>query len=169
VTWKEGRQCPDTTLIRFVHRRLPHPSLMLDIGSGEGANARELRERHHNVITVDKDPNVECTLPCDIHDLELPLGSFDLIYDINTLCHVRVPPYNKIKGWLKSDGYFFSICPTYMAPDYISEGKEFTRKTSQYEMRQVLELVFGFVSISERIEPDFRDNMLDSWIVEARP
>ena len=176
MTWVFGRQVPDTSLIRFVSHTFPHPATMLDIGSGEGANARELRLRWHEVITVDKDPTVECNHCCDIRDYRPdPWESFDLVYDINTLCHVENPPFEKIRSWLKPKGVFLTICPTHSAPPYIREGKSFTRTTSQYDLRETLQPFFANMKIYERFEPAFRidddencKDFLDSWIAVCR-
>ena len=170
MTWAFGRQTPDNSLMRFVSRRFFSPATFLDIGSGEGANARELREkpRYHKVITLDKDPNVEANHCCDINNYK-PDEQFDLIYDINTLCHVEDPPFKKIRSWLKPAGVFFSICPTALAPEYIALGKDFTRRVDELELRWMLDPFFAIVKIEWRSEPDFRGNQLESWIVEARP
>ena len=171
MTWKEGRQTPDTALMRFVARRFAaQQALMLDIGSGEGANARELADRGFNVVTVDKDPETSAKIHKDVCDLEFGSPLFDLIYDINTLCHVKNPPFEKIRSWLKpKTGIFFSIWPTHEAPDYICEGKEYTCRIHVWALREMLEPHFSKVIIDERMEPDFRDEYLYSWIVEAKP
>ena len=171
MTWKEGRQVPDTALIRFVSRRFSYPATLLDIGSGEGANARELRERGHEVITVDKDPNVECNHPCDIMDYHPdPWEAYDLIYDINTLCHVEYPPYMRISSWLRPGGLFFSICPAIWTDgkERIGRGKEFTRFITAVDLKAVLQLSFSTVQLYERKEPDFLGNNIHSWIVVAQ-
>ena len=127
MVWAFGRQTPDNNLMRYVAHRFAYPATFLDIGSGEGANARELRERNHNVITVDKDPAVECNHPCDIRDFNPTWREgvpYDLVYDINTLCHVEDPPFEKIRSWLKPEGVFFSVCPTHHGPKYIA-GRRF--------------------------------------------
>ncbi len=171
VRWKYGRQTPDTSLMRFVGRRFPWFAYMLDIGSGEGANARELRLRGYEVLTIDKDPSVDPDLCIDIRWWKPVVpGHLDLIYDVNTLCHVEDPPFERIKSWLKSDGIFFSICPTALAPKYVEEGKDYTRRVDELELRLMLEPFFSFVKIRYREEPGYRgeDDQLHSWIVEAR-
>ncbi len=176
-TWAKGRQAPDTALLRFVAHRFPYTATCLDIGSGEGANARELSRRGSRVFSIDKDPTIAHPLwnfpewhVCDDicqHDYK---GPFDLIYDINTLCHVEYPPWKKIASWLKPErGIFFSICPTYNAPPYIGIGKEFTRTYAELGLRETLKPYFGEVTIYRRTEPDFLGHDLDSWIGVARP
>ena len=171
VTWTFGRQSPDNCLMRFVDRRLFAPaSAFLDIGSGEGANARELEERKYRVITIDKDPSTSARYLEDIREFEWDgAGDFDLIYDINTLCHIKDPPFEKIRGWLKPEGVFFSICPTAIGPQYIHWGKDYTRRVDEVELRLMLDPFFKEVRIYWRGEPDFKGNQLESWIVEARP
>ncbi len=169
MTWGSGRQSPDTALMRFASHRFPSPATFLDIGSGEGANARELRERFHYVWAIDKDPGAEDAdeyVDVCAFDIEM---KFDCIYDVNTLCHIEDPPFEKIKGWLKPEGIFFSICPTYLAPAYVAYGKDFTRTVSEQELREMLEPFFDEIRIYFREEPDFKGNQLESWIVEARP
>ncbi len=144
---------------------------MLDIGSGEGANARELRMRGHEVLEIDKDPSVNPDICKDIRWWVPTVGKFDLVYDINTLCHVEDPPFERIKSWLKPDGFFFSVCPTALAPKYIEEGKDYTRRVDEVELRLTLQSFFPYIRIHYRSEPGFRslDDQLHSWIVEARP
>ncbi len=148
----------------------------MDIGSGEGANARELASRGHRVFSIDKDPLAPVPVQetpawhscVDILEYETS-GPFDLIYDVNTLCHVRHPPYEKIRSWLKPAGRFFSISPTHMSPNYVRIGKAFTRRADEYEIKRLLEC-FSDVEIYWRCEPDFKSKSgLESWVVEARP
>ncbi len=170
-TWKEDRQGPDTTLLRFVRHSFRYgPVMMLDIGSGEGANARELGVRGHTVVTVDKNPKTTAEYLQDILECEFWPQTYDLIYDVNTLCHVEYPPWEKIRGWLKPEGIFFSICPTALAPEFIAEGKDYTRRVDEIELRLMLQPFFKEVRIEWRSEPDYRHRkQLESWIVEARP
>ena len=167
MSWAFGRQTPDNNLMRYVARWFPYPSLMLDIGSGEGANARELKYRNHAVITVDKDPEVICTHPCDIQDLHL-LERFDFIYDINTLCHVENPPFEKIKSWLKSTGVFFSVCPSDFTNKRVAHGKEFTRFVTEFEAREFYGAYFK-VTIGDTHYQLPHDELYHSWIIEALP
>ena len=176
MSWAFGRQTPDNNLMRFVARRFPHPVTMLDIGSGEGANARELREpppygRGHQVITVDKDPNVICNHPCDIRDFNPTWREgvpYDLVYDINTLCHVENPPFEKIKSWLKPTGIFFSICPSDFTFKGVAKGKEFTRFLTEFEARQFYGAYFK-VTIGDTHYQLPHDELYQSWIIEACP
>lgn len=166
MTWKFGRQAPDNNLMRFVARRFPVSAVMLDIGSGEGANARELIARDHTVYTVDHDPHVDCDFHIDIGQFDIE--NLDCVYDINTLCHVENPPFEKIKSWLNPDGIFFSICPTDRMWVGVAEGKDFTRFASREQLKRFLK-PFSRWSIDRAGAPDFRGHYLSSWIVEARP
>ncbi len=162
--------------MRFVSHRFPYSGTFFDIGCGEGANARELWSRGYRVFSIDKDSNVKPPIDetpgwhvcANIREYDFK-GPFDLIYDINTLCHVDCPPWDKIKNALRPEGVFFSICPHYLSPTYIADGKEFTRTYSELGLRQTLEPYFFTIRIYERFEPDFKENYLRSWIVEARP
>ncbi len=186
MSWAFGRQSPDTSLMRFVSLRFPYPGIFLDIGCGEGANARELWRRGNRVFTIDKAPEVKpairealgwhfCGDICDV-DLGVLKGPFDLIYDINTLCHVERPPWEKIRNALvgkdllkEREGVFFSICPTHESPKYIADGKDFTRRVDEYDLRKMLTPFFSNIRIYWRAEPDFKSPGLESWVVEARP
>ncbi len=163
--------------MRFVHLRFPRTGTFLDLGSGEGANARELWIRGHRVFSIDKDPHAPIPVKetpawhfrVDICEFEFK-GPFDLIYDINTLCHVEHPPWEKIRGALKPEGgIFFSICPTFNSPSYIGIGKDFTRTYAELGLRETLQPFFEEIKIYRRTEPDYKGHELDSWIVEARP
>ncbi len=164
--------------MRFVSLRFPHTGTFLDIGCGEGANARELWHRGHRVFTIDKDPEVKPAIRealgwhfcVDVCDMDKVLrGPFDLVYDVNTLCHVEHPPWEKIKENLKPDGSLFSICPTHESPKYIADGKDFTRRVDEYDLRKMLVPFFSNIRIYWRAEPDFKSPGLESWVVEARP
>ena len=170
MTWKFGRQTPDNNLMRFVARRFGWEKSFdfLDIGSGEGGNARELELRGHWVLTIDKDLDTEADFRRDIREYTGELGPFDCIYDINTLCHVEEPPFDKIKSWLKPNGYFFSICPAACTSPRVKEGKSFTRLLRHDEVRPLYKC---FSRIEQWLyqAPDFLGDELFSWIVEARP
>ena len=174
MNWVLGRQTPDNSLMRFVRCRFPYTGTFLDIGSGEGANARELATRGHRVFSIDKDRFApipvketptwhQCVDVCE-HEFK---GPYDLIYDVNALCHVEDPPFQKIKEALKPGGIFFSICPTDFAPDYITVGKKFTRRLSEFDLRYMLKPYFEGIRLYFKSEPDFKSDSLDSWIVEA--
>ncbi len=173
-TWPYGRQTPDNNLMRFMER-FPFDSYLLDIGSGEGANARELIIRGHAVISLDLNPDVPAPVSpvwhkcVDVRDFEHEGGRFDCIYDINTLCHVEDPPFKKIKNWLKPNGFFFSICPQFGSCSRIMEGKDFTRFLPLKEVEKFYGEVFGVVIIGSTTYRLPGDEMYASWIVEARP
>ncbi len=162
--------------MRFVSTRLSCSGTFFDIGSGEGANARELTERGHRVFSIDVDPEVGPPVEkfrgwhatSDIRDYDLK-GSFDLIYDINTLCHVKNPPLEKIRSALKPNGFFFSIWPTALAPQYVEEGKSYTNRIDEMTFRQMLDPIFLITKIEAKSEPDFKGQQLSSWVAWARP
>lgn len=167
MSWAFGRQTPDNNLMRFVAKRFHTPVTMLDIGSGEGANARELRFRGHHVVTVDKDPAVECNHPCDIRNFE-PEDRFELIYDINTLCHVEDPPFNEIRRWLKPRGVFYSVCPSdFTSRVEVAMGKAFTRFLTEYEARGLYSRYFH-VTFGDTHYQLPSSEFYHSWIIEAR-
>lgn len=166
--WPHGRQTPDNNLMRFVSRRgFLRDAVFLDIGCGEGANLDELLGRGFKVIGIDKEQQGYPHEVADIQDFH-PVIKFDLIYDINTLCHVEFPPIEKIKSWLKPHGFFFCICPSDGAWSGVAEGKEFTRFLSLNQLEGLL-FPFSRLETYKTFSPDFRGNYLDSWIAEARP
>lgn len=170
MNWAFGRQSPDNNLMRFISRRIHPPAVLLDIGSGQGANATELRARGFQVWTVDIDPRVEADVPFDICTLPedyFEQDRFDIIYDINTLCHVEHPPLEKIRHWLKPGGYFFSICPTERTWHGVADGKDFTRFASYADIRSMYK-AFSWYEPYQAYAPDFRGNYLESWIIEAK-
>ncbi len=174
MSWKYGRQSPDNNLMRFVGRRFPESAMFLDIGSGEGANSRELRERGHEVITIDKDPSTDAMIHADVRTLESHTDRFDCIYDVNTLCHVENPPFEKIRDWLQSNcGTFFSIWPAYGTWPGVKNDKEYTRLIKNSELHRELRPLFSEVKVYGARAPAFLSDgteaYLDSWIVEARP
>ncbi len=171
MTWTEGRQTADNSLMRFVSRRFFSPATCLDIGSGEGANARELIERNHVVKALDKDEWCVADYHRDVREFDGHGGPYDLIYDVNTLCHVEDPPFEKIRSWLKPEGIFFSICPTDAGPKYIDWGKPYTRRITEFGLREMLQPFFKEIRIRWRSEPGYRydHDQLESWLVEARP
>jgi SAM-dependent methyltransferase len=168
MTWIHGRQTPDNNLMRFVAQRFPSAAMMLDIGSGEGANARELLWRGHGVLTVDRSQYTNADLHADIREISLTPGTFNLIYDINTLCHVDHPPFETIKSWLKRDGVFFSIWPTLDTSDRVRDGKDYTHLVSEHDLRHMLNMFSG-VKIGTAHYHLPGEDYFDSWIVEARP
>lgn len=162
--------------MRFAAKRFPYTGMFLDIGSGEGANARELALRGNRVFSIDKDPNVEPPLegfPAWHHTgdvcFEPSFGrSFDLIYDINTLCHVEDPPLERIKNWLKPSGVFFSICPQFGSCSRVMEGKDFTRFLPMKDVEKFYG-AFSDVKVGSTTYRLPGDKMYASWIVEGRP
>ncbi len=176
TTWPEGRQTPDNNLMRFVSERFPfYVEIMLDIGCGEGANARELSRRRHMVFSIDKDPNVKPPVEetpgwhrcVDVHDYHFK-GPFDLIYDVNTLCHVEDPPLEKIKNGLGPSGVFFSICPQFGSCTRVMKGKKFTRFLTLKDVRNFYE-VFRHVKVGSSTYRLPGGEMYASWLVEGRP
>ncbi len=175
MSWPEGRQTPDNNLLRFITRRFPfYTGTFLDIGSGEGANARELTIRGHDVFSIDSNPDVQPpSLPpwhscVDVKEFICEKHRFDVIYDINTLCHVEDPPFKKIKSWLKPNGFFFSICPQFGSSSRIMEGKDFTRFLPLKEVEKFYGGVFGVVILGSTTYRLPGDDMYASWIIEAR-
>lgn len=168
MTWPHDRQTPDNNLMRFVDQRFIAPASFLDIGSGSGANARELYERDHMVWAVDKDPIAYADEHVDICQFDWDGPRFDCVIDVNTLCHVQNPPIDKIRSWIKSGGYFFCIAPDFDTwQDGVKAGKDYTRFVSEYQLRALLN-GFSEVKIHWHSYPDFRDHEMKSWIAEAR-
>ncbi len=150
---------------------------MLDIGCGEGADARELaNHREHSVFSIDKNPDVKPPIwyapgwhTCvDVQDYHFK-GPWGLIYDVNTLCHVKDPPFEKIKAGLKPDsGVFFSICPQFGSCSRVGEGKEFTRFLTMREVERFYG-AFNDVKVGSATYRLPGEEIYASWLVEARP
>src|SRR5512139_410582 len=101
--WKDGEPPPHRNKIKI-----------LDIGSGKHApNTHALTLMGYDVTAIDFSPNALCHERADICAFGLfGAETFDVVLDINTLCHVEHPPIKEIHGWLKVGGKFYSIAPT---------------------------------------------------------
>jgi SAM-dependent methyltransferase len=172
MTWDYGPQTPDNNLMRFVAQRFrsADDTWFLDIGSGSGANTRELRERGYCVVSIDSDPNTEADEHVDI-SLFVSDRKFDCIFDINTLCHVSDPPFEKIRNLLKPSGIFFSICPTANTCERVKEGKAYTRPRHLSTPTKIVESLsmFSDVALGSAHYTMPRGDYYGSWIIEARP
>lgn len=163
-------QVPEHLLIAFVNKRFgrvhPRESLrFLDIGPGRHApNQNFLETKDYNVLSVDVAARAKKNLFADIGDVEFPAGHFDLIYDINTLCHVENPPMEKIVSWLKLGGHFFSIAPASDTWRGVGEGKEFTRYATEEEAEAMLDGHFSGWYLRPREYPS-GDNQIRSWVM----
>ncbi len=167
--WPFGRQTPEPCLMRFVSKLFPLSTTFLDIGSGEGANARELRLRGHKVLTIDKNPEVKADIQQDIAEWK-PIGmTFDLIYDVNTLCHIQIPPFKKIKSWLNPDGVLFSICPQFGSSSRVMQGKEHTKFLTLKGAQEYSDGVFSSIKVGSATYRLPGEEMYASWLIEARP
>jgi 2-polyprenyl-3-methyl-5-hydroxy-6-metoxy-1,4-benzoquinol methylase len=151
--------------MRFVARRFGPGDVFLDIGSGSGANADELRVRGFIVVTLDN--GVKADFMTDIRKAHFNPETFNCVLDINTLCHVEDPPFENIKAWLKPHGSFFSICPTLDTSDRVKDGKDYTRLVSEHDLRGMLRM-FSEVKIGTAHYQIPGSDYFDSWIVEAK-
>jgi len=168
----QGRQneYPSELLIRFVARNyydLPfHEQItFLDIGSGAGANAMFLASKGFHVITVDKAITAHAQHQRDINECEFGEKQFDCIVDFNTLCHVKNPPMEKIKRWLKVGGKFFSVAPTSSTWKQHLEGKGYCRCATKDQI-EYLYRDFPKLQIGKASYPD-RGHTISSWVIEA--
>ena len=138
MRWEAGPQTPNNCLMEWVAHtygwadgrggKRGSMRKFLDIGCGAGANADWLRYRGHEVVTVDINPAVCADYQHDICDCEFEPGEFDCVYDVNTLCHVKEPPFFAIREWLKPGGFFFCMGPTeHTCKRIVEQGKDFTR------------------------------------------
>ena len=161
---------PSELVIRFVARNyydLPNKSEIkfLDIGSGAGANAMFLASKGFHVVTVDKAITAHAQHQRDINECEFETGQFDCIIDFNTLCHIKEPPMDKIKRWLKTGGKFFSVAPTSMTWKGHLKGKGFCRTASKEQIEHLYRC-FPKLQIGRASYPD-RGHTIASWVVEA--
>ena len=166
----EGSQglAPNTVLVAFVMRHyLPKRHVaFLDIGPGRhAANQVHLEARGFNVFSVDPSLRALKNMQADIREVEFETGQFDLIYDVNTLCHVENPPMESICRWLKIGGRFFSIAPTEDTWRGVGEGKEFTRFANLEGIERLHDCFTG-LRVSRQSYPH-GDHQINSWIIEA--
>ncbi len=165
-------QSPNTMLIAFVARtyyrssRPRHSTRFLDIGPGRhAANQVFLEAKGFDVISVDPSSRALKNLQADIREVDFPTEHFDLVYDINTLCHVERPPMEAICRWLKTGGRYFSIAPTEDTWRGVGEGKDYTRYAT-LEQIETLHECFTGLRCSRQSYPS-GDHQINSWIVEA--
>ncbi len=161
-------QTPNNILVTYMSRRCRRPNTerVLDIGSHSLANALWLRERGLDVTTVDSDLKAWANYHVGINRMNWADESFEYIIDINTLCHVKEPPYGAIRNWLASDGIFFSIHPAFDTDPVVYEGKDYTFTATEFGLRNSLKM-FTQVAIFPSEYPHF-PGQLKSWVVEAR-
>lgn len=164
-------QTPNNILVTYMARKSlwpnwPEKARVLDIGSHSLANALWLRDRGFDVTTIDSDHTAWATIHAEIEGVSFHQEFFDYIIDINTLCHVKDPPYAAIRDWLVPEGRFFSIHPRHGTDDLVREGKDYTRCCAEYDLRKSLKM-FTQVAIFPSEYPHFPGQLL-SWVVEAR-
>ncbi len=90
----------------------------LDIGCGVGAHSWMMQREGMRVAAIDVAPTAIARLPAiapgvsasvgDIMTAEYPAESFDFILDNLSLTHVEWPPIDRIKSWLKPNGWLVS-------------------------------------------------------------
>lgn len=159
---------PSEDLARFVGRTYGacprHELIFLDIGSGSGANAKWLRDNSYPTITLDSSPLAKPDICDDVSRISEWHSEFDCIIDINTLCHVEVPPYAAIHEALKPHGKFFSLTP---AVDTQAEfgGKGYTHKSTWVELHSKL-AAFRWINIAPANYPSDGRNIA-YWVIEA--
>jgi SAM-dependent methyltransferase len=159
-------QAPSERLVEFVSRHYRPPANFLDIGPGKHApNQHFLEARGFDVVSVDISARALKNIHGDITTIEFPEHSFDLIYDINTLCHVESPPLAKIRSWLKPSGRFFSVAPAAGTWRGVGDGKDFTRYATREQIEQLYDCFIGL-----RVGPasySRQEGQIYSWVVEA--
>ena len=88
----------------------------LDIGCGSGAGIRLLEDCGFDVTAFDVSPTAvgrvqsksAYVFAAGIEDVAFEPASFDFVMDNLTLTHVGSPDFDKIRGWLKPNGWFVS-------------------------------------------------------------
>lgn len=133
--------CPNENFVRFVannYGAAPRSKVcFLDIGSGSGANASYLEAQGYGVVALDASPWARAHIHADCSTIRNWSENFDCIFDINTLCHVKNPPYEAIFRALKPGGKFFSIHPA-IDTEVGMVGKGYTRLADAVTMRRML-------------------------------
>jgi len=140
---------------------------MLDIGSGSGNHSRVFKKERWHVSSVDIEHDNKyshCHYRADIRECEwVSSESFDLILDHNTLCHVKVPPFHKIHGWLAVCGMFLCVCPASGTWKGVAYGKKYTMFHAEDGLRDDLKM-FRDVEIWSSTYPDFKGHEIKSWV-----
>ncbi len=184
---KDRQKYPNELFVRFIARNyygVPDRSRVrvLDIGSGNGANSWFLAYEGFAVTALDKDEQAMAALKLrfkkekffreveylvrDIAKYTLPENCFDVIADINTLCHVPEAPMFSLRDALKKDGKFFCITPKHDTwQERVHHGKDFTWFRNLKNMEEWLE-PFNDVEIHEASYPE-GDHQMRSWICQA--
>ncbi|MGH3001365.1 MAG: class I SAM-dependent methyltransferase, partial [Gaiellaceae bacterium] len=66
----------------------PPPARVLEIGAGDGALARSLRESGYDVLAIDPEPSGAGVTSCPLHELDEPPASFEAAVAVVSLHHV---------------------------------------------------------------------------------
>ena len=185
---KDKQKYPNELFVRFMARNyygVPDRSRVrvLDIGSGNGANSWYLAYEGFSVTALDKNDAAMAALKHrfeqekffrdrieyvvgDIATHPLRENHFDVIADINTLCHVQNPPMYSLRDALKKDGKFFCIAPADKTwKERVMEGKDYCRFNDKFEMLTLLK-PFRQINIQPASYPD-DSHQMKSWICEA--
>src|SRR5512139_523085 len=151
---------PSEPLMRFIPRNygeVPHRNKIkiLDIGSGKHApNTDALTKMGYDVTAIDFSPGALCHERADIRASGLfGAETFDVVLDINTLCHVEHPPIKEIHGWLKVGGKFYSIAPTTATWKAGLEGKGYCRLATWDDIKFLMgpfeSVLHGFIEYAD--------------------
>ena len=125
---------PSERFIGAVAARLGAGATMLDLGCGNGANARRLAERF-DVVGVDISDSqlriaraaaAEVTfVRADFGELDFPAETFDAVIALYSVMHVpradHATLFAKIRRWLKSRGLFLASLSHVGGPDRTEE------------------------------------------------
>lgn len=97
---------------------LPSKNLrILEIGGGDGFQARYLSELGHDVTSIDQYPKERVyfeVTKADVSKLEFPACSFDVVFSSHVIPHVKElgAAFGEMKRVLKDDGRIIHIVPT---------------------------------------------------------
>src|SRR5512139_1159408 len=165
---------PSEPLMRFISRNygdVPHRNKIkiLDIGSGKHApNTHALTLMGYDVTAIDISPNALCHERADIRASGLfGAETFDVVLDINTLCHVEHPPIKEIYNWLKVGGKFYCIAPAWDTSQGHLEGKGFVRLATWMDIAQLMAPFGNNWDYGDLKYQDPGHKLIASWIVEG--
>jgi ubiquinone/menaquinone biosynthesis C-methylase UbiE len=177
---------PSARFVGELTARLDNGARVLDLGCGDGTNARRLAERF-DVVGVDLSEEQlrlaraaapEATfVQADFAEVDFPAGGFDAVTAFYSLVHLPRADHShllaKVWRWLRPGGFFLASLSTVGGPDRIEKwlGVEMFFSGFDAETNSRLIREAGFETLIEEIvsmrEPEGETAFL--WVLAQRP